>query len=70
MSTAPASFAAALLSPAYHYEVGGFPLDCRDPDLLTREELLHYYARVINHSGIEIVTNSKCVGLEPDGHEG
>jgi thioredoxin reductase (NADPH) len=60
----------ALLSAAGHYEVGGYPLDCRDPDLVTREELLHYYARVINHAGLEIATNAKCVGLEPVDGDG
>src|SRR5689334_17945794 len=36
------------VSPAWHYEIGGIPIDCADVSKLTREELLRYYARVVN----------------------
>jgi thioredoxin reductase len=52
-------------SPAFHYEVGGLPLDCRAVDHVTREDVLHYYARVITHFGLNIRCNTKCTGLRP-----
>ena len=55
------------LSPAWNYEVGGLPLDCRDGGELTREEVLHYYARVIRYGRLEVRCRTRCVGLVPAG---
>jgi cation diffusion facilitator CzcD-associated flavoprotein CzcO len=54
-----------LSSPAEHYEVGGLPLDCRAASQITREEVLHYYARVIRHYGLDIRCGTRCMELEP-----
>jgi thioredoxin reductase len=54
-----------LKSPAFHYEIGGLPLDCRAIKEATREDLLHYYARVIACHGLDIRCSTRCVGLEP-----
>lgn len=56
-----------LSSPAVHYEVGGLPLDCRAAHEITREDLLHYYARVITHHRLDIRCDTRCIGLEPSG---
>jgi len=52
-------------SPACHYEVGGLPLDCKAADCITREDVLRYYSRVINHFGLDIRCNTRCAGLRP-----
>lgn len=54
-----------VISPAWHYEIPGLPLDCRDPDELTREEILHYYARVITYGGLDIRCETRCTALIP-----
>jgi len=56
-----------LTSPAAYYEVGALPLDCAACNRLTREEVLHYYARVISHHGLDIRCGTRCIGLEPIG---
>lgn len=43
-----------LISRPTDYEVAGIPLDCRDPNQLTREEVLHYLGRIINYGGLTI----------------
>ncbi|NPC46307.1 hypothetical protein D7X99_26705 [Corallococcus sp. AB032C] len=54
------------LSPASHWEVGGLPLDCRDSLECEREDVLHYYARVIQMGRLDIRCRHRCVGLRPD----
>ncbi|WP_375758994.1 NAD(P)-binding domain-containing protein [Corallococcus exercitus] len=54
------------LSPASHWEVGGLPLDCRDALECSREDVLHYYARVIQMGRLDIRCRHRCVGLRPD----
>ncbi|RKI15666.1 hypothetical protein D7Y15_13370 [Corallococcus sp. AB030] len=54
------------LSPASHWEVGGLPLDCRDALECEREDVLHYYARVIQMGRLDIRCRHRCVGLRPD----
>jgi thioredoxin reductase len=54
-------------SSAEHYEVGELPLDCRTAHRITREEVLHYYARVISHHHLDIRCGTRCIGLEPRG---
>ncbi|MHA7630764.1 NAD(P)-binding domain-containing protein [Corallococcus sp. M7] len=54
------------LSPAMHWEVGGLPLDCRDALECGREDVLHYYARVIQMGRLDIRCRHRCVGLRPD----
>ncbi|MBN8232158.1 NAD(P)-binding domain-containing protein [Corallococcus macrosporus] len=54
------------LSPASHWEVGGLPLDCRDALECSREDVLHYYARVIQLGRLDIRCRHRCVDLRPD----
>jgi hypothetical protein len=56
-----------LVSPAQHYEVAEIPLDCRDPDELTREEVLSYFARLIALARIDVRCDARCVALEDRG---
>jgi hypothetical protein len=41
------------------------PLDCTDPTQCTREDVLSYYARVINHGELRIYFRTECVALRP-----
>lgn len=43
-----------LISRPTDYEIAGLPLDTRDPNQLTREEVLHYLGRVINYGGLDL----------------
>jgi hypothetical protein len=43
-----------LISRPTDYEIAGIPLDTRDPNQLTREEVLHYLGRVINYGGLDL----------------
>jgi hypothetical protein len=54
-----------LVSRSTHYEVAGIPLDCRDPDELTREDLLSYYARVLTLARAELRCRARCRALVP-----
>lgn len=54
-----------LASPAFHFEVGGLPLDCKAIREVRREDLLHYYARVIAHYGLNIRSSTRCVAIRP-----
>jgi thioredoxin reductase len=53
-----------VLSPPEHYEIDELPLDCRDPTWVTREELLHYYARIINYGRLDIQCGLSCGLME------
>lgn len=52
-------------SPSVHYEIAAIPLDCRDSTNLTREEVLHYYARIIRYGQLDIRCGHRCIRLEP-----
>lgn len=56
-----------LASPGAHYEVAGIPLDCKDEMQVTKEEVLHYYSRLINFGKLDIRTGRTCIALEPKG---
>jgi thioredoxin reductase len=56
-----------LASPAFHFEVGGLPLDCRAVRDVRREDLLYYYGRVISYFGLEIRSSTRCVAIRPRG---
>src|SRR5258708_8306297 len=43
-----------LISRPTDYEIAGIPLDTRDPNQLTREEVLHYLGRVINYGDLDL----------------
>src|SRR2546430_7422732 len=43
-----------LISRPTDYEIAGLPLDTRDPNQLTREEVLPYLGRGINYGGLEL----------------
>jgi len=53
-------------SSPQEFEVGRLPLDCRDPFELSREEVLHYYNRVIIHAQLDIRCNHRCVAIKPE----
>ncbi|MBI4819842.1 MAG: NAD(P)-binding domain-containing protein [Deltaproteobacteria bacterium] len=53
-----------LVSPSYRFEIGGLPLDCRTPAHPTKEELLHYYARVVRAGRLDARSSQRWVGLE------
>src|SRR5207248_2192012 len=55
------------ISPAHHYEISRLPLDCRSAYHCTREDLLYYYARVINYGQLVIQSGTRCVGVAPLG---
>jgi hypothetical protein len=54
-----------LISRPTDYEVAGIPLDCRDPNQLTREEVLHYLGRVVNYGDLDLRCNEPCLRLVP-----
>ena len=54
-----------LISRPADYEIAALPLDCRDPNQLTREEVLHYLARVVNYRRLSIRSGQPCLRLEP-----
>ncbi len=56
------------VSPSTHYEVAGLPLDCRDTGEVTREEVLHYYARLVEYGRLDVRARWRCVDLEPGAH--
>ncbi|MFN0180513.1 MAG: NAD(P)-binding domain-containing protein [Gemmatimonadales bacterium] len=57
-----------LASHAREFEVAHVPLDCSNPREVTREELLHYYARLLNLGRIRLLCGCRCVAIrcEPD----
>jgi thioredoxin reductase len=50
-------------SPADHFEVCGIPLDCAEPGQCTREDVLSYYARLINWGALRIWRSARCVDI-------
>ncbi|MGH2707771.1 MAG: NAD(P)-binding domain-containing protein, partial [Actinomycetota bacterium] len=54
-----------LISRPRDYEVAGIPLDCKDLNELTREEVLHYFGRVINYGRLDIRCREECLDLVP-----
>lgn len=56
-----------LISRPSDYEIAGIPLDCRDGNQLTREEVLHYLGRVANYGRLRIRCNEPCTALEASG---
>lgn len=54
-----------LISRPTDYEVAGIPLDCRDPNQLTREDVLHYLGRVVNYGALDIRVGEPCLALTP-----
>lgn len=55
----------SLVSRPGEYEIPGLPLDCRDPQVLTRNDVLRYYARVIECGRLDIRRGSECLALTP-----
>lgn len=56
-----------LISRPTDYEIGGVPLDTRDPNQLTREEVLHYLGRIINLGDLHLRVRSPVRELVPEG---
>src|SRR5947209_7856892 len=54
-----------LISRPTDYEIAGIPLDTRDPNQLTREEVLHYLGRVINYGGLDLRFQAPARELVP-----
>ncbi|MCW3042532.1 MAG: FAD-dependent pyridine nucleotide-disulfide oxidoreductase [Actinobacteria bacterium] len=54
-----------LISRPTDYEIAGIPLDTRDPNQLTREEVLHYLGRVINYGSIGLRFHAPALELVP-----
>jgi len=50
-------------SPPDHFEVCGIPLDCSEPGQCTREDVLSYYARLINWGALRIWRSARCVDI-------
>lgn len=59
-----------LISRPTDYEVAGIPLDCRDPNQLTREEVLHYLGRVVNYGRLDVRAGEPCLELTPAAEAG
>jgi thioredoxin reductase len=56
-----------LASPARHFQIGEIPIDCRRPDQLTREDVLHYYTRIINAKSLVIRTGFQLKDIRIKG---
>lgn len=56
------------VSPAQHFEIGGIPLDCKQWNQVTKEEILSYYSRIINLQKIQLRCNHKFIGLSHKKH--
>jgi thioredoxin reductase len=54
-----------LVSRPHEYEIPGLPLDCRQPHVLTRDDVLRYYARVIECGRLDVRRNTECLALTP-----
>jgi thioredoxin reductase (NADPH) len=54
-----------LISRPTDYEIAGIPLDTRDPNQLTREEVLHYLGRVINYGSLDLRFHAPALELVP-----
>ena len=54
-----------LISRPTDYEIAGIPLDTRDPNQLTREEVLHYLGRVINYGSLGLRFHAPALELVP-----
>src|SRR5712671_1053884 len=54
-----------LISRPTDYEIAGIPLDTRDPNQLTREEVLHYLGRVINYGGLDLRFHARALAMVP-----
>src|SRR6266849_8786641 len=54
-----------LISRPTDYEIAGIPLDTRDPNQLTREEVLHYLGRVINYGDLDLRFQAPARELVP-----
>lgn len=50
-------------SPAFHFQINDLPLDCKNPNELSKEELLFYYSRIINHYNLRMNCRSEFVGI-------
>lgn len=53
-----------LISRPTDYEIAGIPLDTRDPNQLTREEVLHYLGRIVNYGDLDLRYHSPAQSLE------
>jgi thioredoxin reductase (NADPH) len=54
-----------LISRPTDYEIAGIPLDTRDPNQLTREEVLHYLGRVINYGSLDLRFHAPALEMVP-----
>jgi hypothetical protein len=54
-----------LISRPTDYEIAGIPLDTRDPNQLTREEVLHYLGRVINYGSLDLRFHAPALEVVP-----
>ena len=54
-----------LISRPTDYEIAGIPLDTRDPNQLTREEVLHYLGRVINYGSLDLRFHAPALEAVP-----
>src|SRR5438093_13508899 len=58
-----------LISRPTDYEIAGIPLDTRDPNQLTREEVLHYLGRVVNYGGLDLRPRTPVRELVRQDHQ-
>ena len=54
-----------LISRPTDYEIAGIPLDTRDPNQLTREEVLHYLGRIVNYGDLDFRYQAPAQELAP-----
>ncbi len=54
------------VSPSSHFEIARLPLDCLEPTQVTREEVLHYYARVLGMVDGSVLAGLRCRALRAD----
>lgn len=54
----------AYVSPPQHFEFGALPLDCHHPSHCTREDVLRYYARLVNWGRLRVLQGHRCLALE------
>ena len=55
----------AYLSEAADWEIGTLPFDRRDPVEYSREDILHYYCRVIIAGDLDIRCGLRCTAVRP-----
>jgi thioredoxin reductase len=57
------------MARAAEFAIDGLPFDCREPNQVSRDELLSYLGRVVRHRRLDVAVATRCVRLEPGARE-